>query len=171
MKEHQSEKKSQSQIAVLAGGCFWGVEDLFRKLPGVIDTTVGYTGGKTIYPTYKDITQGNTGHAESIEIEFDPSLLSYEDLLRFFFKIHDPTTFNRQGNDIGSQYRSTIFVHDEAQRASAEAIIKEVDESKKWPKPIVTQIVQATTFYPAEEYHQDYLLKNPGGYTCHYIRN
>lgn len=162
---------NKKEYAVLAGGCFWGVEDLFRKLPGVTDTTVGYTGGKTTYPTYKDITTGNTGHAESIEIEFDPSVLSYEDLLRFFFKIHDPTSFNRQGNDIGSQYRSTIFVEDEKQRDSAKKIIDETNQSGKWPKPVVTLVVDKTTFYPAEEYHQDYLLKNPGGYTCHYIRD
>lgn len=171
MSDQNSQKKSQSQIAVLAGGCFWGVEDLIRKLPGVKQTTVGYTGGKTTYPTYKDITQGSTGHAESIEVEFDPSVLFYEDLLRFFFKIHDPTTMNRQGNDIGTQYRSTIFVENESQRESAIKIINEVGDSKKWPKPIVTQVVDATPFYPAEDYHQDYLLKNPGGYTCHYIRS
>ncbi len=158
------------QRATLAGGCFWGVEELFRQQPGVLATTVGYTGGSVDQPVYEQVKTGRTGHAESIEINFDPSKTSYEAILRFFFTLHDPTTENRQGNDVGTQYRSVIFFHDEDQRTTAERVKKEVDDSKKWPKPLVTEIVAATPFYPAEGYHQDYLQKNPGGYTCHYVR-
>lgn len=159
-----------SEIATLAGGCFWGVEELIRKLNGVIDTEVGYTGGHTENPVYEEVKLGHTGHAEAIQIEFDPSKISYESILEFFFKIHDPTTLNRQGNDIGTQYRSAIFYHNEGQRMSAENVKSKINASSKWPKPLVTQIVPASTFYSAEKYHQDYLQKNPGGYTCHFIR-
>ena len=158
------------RVATLAGGCFWGVEELIRKLPGVIDTTVGYTGGQTPDPTYDVVKTGKTGHAESLQIRFDPSKISYEEILRYFFTLHDPTTPNRQGNDIGTQYRSAIFFHDEEQRETAERVKKEVDASGKWKKPIVTEIVPASDFYSAEEYHQDYLQKHPWGYNCHYIR-
>jgi methionine-S-sulfoxide reductase len=154
----------------LAGGCFWGVEELIRKLPGVIDTTVGYTGGTLAKPRYEDVKTGKTGHAESLEIEFDPERISYEEILRFFFRLHDPTTANRQGNDIGTQYRSAIFVHDAKQRDVAERVKKEVNDSGKWPRPVVTEIVDATEFWPAENYHQDYLQRYPNGYTCHYVR-
>lgn len=159
------------ETATLAGGCFWGVEELFRQLPGVVETQVGYTGGTTESPDYKQVRTGSTGHAEAIEIRFDASKTSYEDLLRFFFKIHDPTTPNRQGNDIGTQYRSAIFFHGDEQRSVAEKVKQEVDASGKWPAKLVTEIVPASKFYTAEEYHQKYLIKNPGGYTCHYIRN
>lgn len=158
------------EVATLAGGCFWGVEQLFRELPGVTKTTVGYTGGTVANATYEIVKTGRSGHAESIEIEFDPTKVKYEDILHYFFRLHDPTTLNRQGNDTGSQYRSAIFYHDETQREAAERVRAEVDESGKWPKPVVTEIVKATPFYSAEEYHQDYLQKHPGGYTCHYIR-
>jgi len=154
----------------LAGGCFWGVEELIRKLPGVIDTTVGYTGGTLAKPRYEDVKTGRTGHAESLEIQFDPERISYEEILRYFFRLHDPTTANRQGNDIGTQYRSAIFVHDDKQREVAERVKKEVDGSGKWPRPVATEIVNATEFWPAEDYHQDYLQKYPNGYTCHYVR-
>jgi peptide-methionine (S)-S-oxide reductase len=154
----------------LAGGCFWGVEELVRKLPGVIDTIVGYTGGTLAKPRYEDVKTGKTGHAESLEIEFDPERISYEEILRFFFRLHDPTTANRQGNDIGTQYRSAIFVHDAQQRETAEHVKKEVNDSGKWPRPVVTEIVDATDFWPAEDYHQDYLQRYPNGYTCHYVR-
>jgi methionine-S-sulfoxide reductase len=164
-------KPQPSQLATLAGGCFWGVEQLFRELPGVLDTEVGYTGGTTPSPTYVQVKKGNTGHAEAIQIAFDPTRLSYRDLLLFFFRLHDPTTTNRQGNDIGSQYRSAIFFHNDEQRLIAEAVRQEVDQSGKWGAPIVTQIVTAAPFYPAEDYHQDYLVKNPGGYTCHFVRD
>jgi len=159
-----------TETATLAGGCFWGVEELIRKLPGVIDTTVGYTGGTLAKPRYEDVKTGRTGHAESIEIEFDPERISYEEILRFFFRLHDPTTANRQGNDIGTQYRSAIFVHDAAQREVAERVKNEVNESGKWPRPIATEIADATDFWPAEDYHQDYLQRYPTGYTCHYLR-
>lgn len=161
----------KTEKATLAGGCFWGVEELIRKLPGVIDTTVGYTGGTTRNATYEQVKTGTTGHAESIDIEFDPSKISYEQILEFYFKLHDPTTANRQGNDIGTQYRSAIFFHSEEQRAVAERVKKKVEASGKWKRPVVTQIVPAGEFWSAEDDHQDYLQKNPGGYTCHYVRD
>lgn len=156
--------------AILAGGCFWGMEELLRKQPGVLDIVAGYTGGTVPDPTYETLHDGKSGHAESVKITFDSTKTSYEALLRFFFKIHDPTTVNRQGNDRGSQYRSAIFYLTPEQKAVAEKVKSEVDASHKWPAPIVTEITAASTFYPAEEYHQDYLQKHPGGYTCHYVR-
>ncbi len=156
------------ETATLAGGCFWGVEDLVRKLPGVIDTTVGYTGGTLENPRYEHVKKGRTGHAESLQIVFDPDRISYEEILEFFFRLHDPTTRNQQGNDVGSQYRSAIFHHDEMQRETAERA--KAEAQKKWPRPIVTEIVPATPFWPAEDFHQDYLQKYPNGYTCHYLR-
>ena len=152
--------------AILAGGCFWGVEELIRRLPGVAGTIVGYTGGDVPNATYRN----HGTHAEGIEIEFDPGVLSYRKLLEFFFQIHDPTTLNRQGNDRGLSYRSAIFYLDDEQKQTAEALIKELDASGKWPGPIVTAVEPATDFWNAEEEHQDYLQKNPYGYTCHYIR-
>lgn len=157
--------------ATLAGGCFWGVQELVRKLPGVLSSSVGYTGGGLDKPTYENVHTGRTGHAEAVEIVFDPKVTSYETILRYFFRLHDPTTANRQGNDVGTQYRSAIFFHDEEQRQVAERVRAEVDKSGKWPRKLVTQIAPATTFYPAEDYHQDYLQKNPDGYTCHYLRD
>ncbi len=157
-----------SETATLAGGCFWGVEDLIRKMPGVIDTTVGYAGGTLANPRYEDVKTGRTGHAESVEIVFDPAKISYGDILDFFFRLHDPTTPNRQGNDVGTQYRSAIFVHDEAQRETATKAITRAQE--KWPRPITTEVVDSTKFWPAEGYHQDYLQRYPNGYTCHYLR-
>jgi peptide methionine sulfoxide reductase msrA/msrB len=157
---------SKLKKATLAGGCFWGVEELFRQMPGVVDTTVGYTGGSVKNATYRN----HEGHAEAIEITYDPSRISYDDLLEFFFKIHDPTTLNRQGNDMGTSYRSAIFYHDDEQRQAAERIKAKVDKSGAWKRPVVTEIVPAKEFWTAEDYHQDYLQKNPGGYTCHYVR-
>ncbi len=157
--------------ATLAGGCFWGMEDLIRKQPGVLSTEVGYTGGELANATYGDVKTGRTGHAEAVQIVFDPTKTSYEAILAYFFKIHDPTTANRQGNDIGTQYRSAIFYHDAEQKAVAEKVKARVEASGAWKKPIVTQIVPFTQFWRAEDYHQDYLEKNPGGYTCHYERN
>lgn len=159
------------ETATLAGGCFWGMEEIIREIPGVLDTEVGYTGGSVPDATYEQVKTGRTGHAEAIQVVFDPAKLSYEDLLKWFFRMHDPTTLNRQGNDIGSQYRSAIFFHSEAQRVAAEKIKREVDSSGKWKKPVVTEIVPAVPFYSAEKYHQDYLRKNPGGYTCHFLRD
>lgn len=159
-----------TQQAILAGGCFWGMEDLFRKLPGVTDTETGYTGGHLKNPTYQHMKGGDTGHAEALKVTFDPAILSYEKLLQFFFQIHDPSTPDRQGNDRGTQYRSAIFYESDAQRDTAEKVIAAVNASGKWPAKIVTQLLPATEFYDAEHYHQDYLEKNPGGYTCHFIR-
>jgi peptide methionine sulfoxide reductase msrA/msrB len=159
------------EVATLAGGCFWGVQELIRKLPGVIESTVGYTGGTMTNPTYEDVHTGRTGHAEALQIVFDPQQITYESILRYFFRLHDPTTLNRQGNDRGSQYRSAIFWNSEEQRRVAERVKAEVDVSGKWDKKVVTEVVKAGPFYPAEGYHQDYLQKNPGGYTCHYLRD
>ncbi|MET0283032.1 MAG: bifunctional methionine sulfoxide reductase B/A protein [Polyangiales bacterium] len=160
------------ETVVLAGGCFWGMEDLIRKIPGVLETEVGYTGGSTDKPVYEQVKTGRTGHAESVRVTFDPKQLSFSDLLeKWFFKMHDPTTANRQGNDVGTQYRSAIFVTSDAQRKTAEDVKKKVDASGKWKRPVVTEIVSAGAFTPAETYHQDYLVKNPGGYTCHWMRD
>lgn len=159
------------EIATLAGGCFWGMEEIIRNIPGVTKTVVGYTGGSVDNPTYNIVKLGTTNHAESVQIEFDPSKLSYADLLGYFFRMHDPTTLNQQGNDKGTQYRSVIFYHSPEQKKTAEEVIKKVEASKKWPRPIVTQLVPASKFYPAEDYHQDYLQKNPNGYTCHWLRD
>jgi peptide methionine sulfoxide reductase msrA/msrB len=159
-------------VALLAGGCFWGMQEILRKIPGVLETEVGYTGGTTSNPTYDDVHVGSTGHAEAVRIVFDPSKLSYADLLeKWFFRMHDPTTKNRQGNDVGTQYRSAIFVTSPEQRRIAESVKRRVDASGKWDAPVVTEIVDAGPFTPAEEYHQRYLEKNPGGYTCHYLRD
>jgi peptide methionine sulfoxide reductase msrA/msrB len=160
----------RAERATFAGGCFWGLEELVRQIPGVLDTTVGYTGGTVPDVTYEQVCQGNTGHAEALDIVYDPTRVRYEDLLEFFFRAHDPTTRNRQGNDIGSQYRSAIFYHDEAQRAAAEKMKALVDQSGRWSNPVVTEIVPAGPFYAAEDYHQDYLQRYPHGYTCHYVR-
>jgi len=159
------------EIALLAGGCFWGMEDILRKVPGVIDTEVGYTGGSTKQPVYEQVKTGRTGHAEAIMVTFDPKILSFESILEtWFFRMHDPTTLNRQGNDIGTQYRSAIFYLTASQKAAAERVIARVTASGVWRKAIVTQVIQAGEFTPAERYHQDYLKRNPGGYTCHYLR-
>lgn len=155
-----------NQSAYLAGGCFWGMEDLFRKLPGVIDTETGYTGGENANPNY----QNHPGHAEALKITFDPTQTSYRALLDFFFRIHNPTTLNRQGNDVGTSYRSAIFYTDAEQKKDAEEFIEIVNKSGKWPDPVVTTIEPFTVFTEAEPEHQDYLQNNPGGYTCHFIR-
>ena len=160
-----------SERALLAGGCFWGVEEILRKIPGILKTEVGYCGGESPDPTYEEVKTGHTGHAEAVEIEFDPQILSYADLLRIFFKLHDPTTRNRQQNDVGTQYRSVIFFCSETQKKLAEEIRNEVEASKKWSRPLVTEIVEASIFYSAEDYHQDYLQKNPDGYNCHFLRD
>lgn len=154
------------ETAVLAGGCFWGMQDLVRKLPGVQATRVGYTGGKNDHPTYPN----HPGHAEALEIVFDNEATSFRQLLEFFFQIHDPSTKNRQGNDVGSSYRSAIFYTSESQKAVALDTIKDVDASNLWPSKVVTEVVPAATFWNAEPEHQDYLLRNPHGYTCHFAR-
>jgi peptide-methionine (S)-S-oxide reductase len=155
-----------TEKAILAGGCFWGVEELIRSLPGVISTVVGYTGGDVKNATYRN----HGTHAEGIEIVFDAEKLSYRKLLEFFFQIHDPTTRNRQGNDIGMSYRSAIFYSNEQQKKTAEALIAEMTASKTWPGPIVTEVVPVADFWVAEEEHQNYLQKHPYGYTCHFVR-
>jgi peptide methionine sulfoxide reductase msrA/msrB len=171
-KQGEAGCKATLETVVLAGGCFWGMEDLLRKIPGVIETEVGYAGGETASPTYDQVKTGRTGHAESVRIVFDPTKLSFADLLEnWFFKMHDPTTVNRQGNDVGTQYRSAIFVTSDAQRKTAEEVKARVEKSGKWKGKIATQIVSAGPFTPAEGYHQDYLVKNPGGYTCHWMRD
>jgi peptide methionine sulfoxide reductase msrA/msrB len=158
-------------VTVLAGGCFWGMEEIIGKIPGVIETKVGYIGGTTKNPTYEDVCSGKTGHAEALKVTFDPKKISYADLLeKWFFKMHDPTTLNRQENDKGTQYRSEIFYTSEEQKKTAEQVIARVTASKKWKDPIVTKVTAATEFYKAEDYHQEYLKKNPNGYRCHFMR-
>jgi len=159
------------ETAILAGGCFWGMEEIIRKIPGVIKTTVGYAGGTTADPTYEEVCTGRTGHAEAIQVVFDRTRLSYEALLDYFFRMHDPTTLNRQHNDVGTQYRSAIFYASEEQKKAAERVKAQWDKSGKFNRPITTEIAPATKFYPAEEYHQKYLVKHPGGYTCHVLRD
>ncbi len=161
----------KKEEAILSGGCFWGVEELFRKLPGVLETEVGYTGGNIPNPTYEIVKKGKSGHAEAIRIVFDPAKVTFEAILNYFFRLHDPTTLNRQGNDVGNQYRSSIFYKTPQQKEIAEVTKDKIDKSKKWKNKVVTEITAFKEFYPAEAYHQDYLQKNPGGYTCHYLRD
>ena len=155
-----------AEKAVLAGGCFWGMQDLIRKRPGILSTRVGYTGGDVPNATYRN----HGTHAEAIEISFDPAVTSYRDLLEFFFQIHDPTTLNRQGGDIGLSYRSAIYYTDDEQKRVALDTIADVEASGLWPGKVVTEVTAAGPFWEAEEEHQDYLVKNPYGYTCHYVR-
>ncbi len=152
--------------AYIAGGCFWGMEDLFRVRPGVIDTEVGYIGGENDNPTY----QNHPGHAEGMEITYDANTTSFKELLDYFFRMHDPTTVDRQGNDKGSSYRSAIFIQNEEEEQAAKEVIQLVDDSKKWPGKVVTTLEPISKFWVAEDYHQDYLVKNPNGYTCHFER-
>lgn len=154
------------KYAVFSGGCFWGMEELIRRRVGVIDTEVGYTGGTEIDPTY----ERHAGHAEAVRISYDDTKTSYTQLLDFFFQIHDPTTRNCQGGDVGTSYRSAIFYGSDEEKKEAEAFIAIVNKSGRWKDPVVTTLEPLATFYKAEEYHQDYLQKNPGGYTCHFIR-
>jgi len=151
--------------AYLAGGCFWGLEELFREQEGIVSIDAGYTGGENEDPTYEN----HPGHAEALEITYDPEKTSYRAILDFFFQIHNPTTLNQQGNDKSTSYRSAIFYQDEEERKEAEDFIRLVNESGRWPDPVVTTLEAFDRFYKAEEYHQDYLQKNPGGYTCHAI--
>ena len=156
----------------LAGGCFWGMEEILRKIPGVRETQAGYTGGWLPNPKYDDTHDSKSGHAESVKVVFDPKTLSLEELLeKWFFRMHDPTTLNRQGNDVGSQYRSAIFTFNETQKTTAETVKARVNASGKWRRPVVTEIATASIWYSAEGYHQKYLVKNPGGYTCHFMRD
>jgi peptide methionine sulfoxide reductase msrA/msrB len=161
---------SQTETATFAVGCFWGAEEFFRKIPGVVKTQVGYAGGTVANPKYEDTHDGHTGHAETVEIKFDPKKVSYEFLLDQFFKMHDPTTLNRQGNDTGSQYRSAIFYNSDQQKNQAMAFKAKVEASHAWKDPVVTEIAPAGKFWVAEDYHQKYLQKHPGGYDNHFLR-
>jgi len=154
------------QIATLAGGCFWCLEAVFDELNGVVSVESGYSGGHVDNPSYKAVCTGTTGHAEVVQVTFDPSVLTYRDLLTVFFTIHDPTTLNRQGADVGTQYRSAIFYHDDEQKRVAEDVIREIDAQKLWPNPIVTEVAKLAKFYMAEDYHQEYFSNNPNQPYC-----
>lgn len=159
-----------AETAYLGGGCFWGVQDLIRKYPGVTHTEVGYMGGEEKNANYELVKTGKTEYAETVKIDFDPKKLPYEKMLLYFFKIHDPTTMNQQGNDKGRQYRSVIFYTSDKQRIVAQDTIAKVNKSKAWKKPVVTEVTPSSKWTKAEDYHQDYLVKNPAGYTCHFER-
>jgi len=160
----------KTEKATLAGGCFWGMEEILRKIPGVIEVEVGYTGGNLENPVYEFVKTGTTGHAEAVQIKFDPAKLNYENILLHFFKMHDPTTKNRQGEDRGTQYRSVIFYHSDEQKNTAQKVMTRVEKSNAWKAPLVTELVPVGKWWKAEEFHQDYLEKNPKGYTCHFVR-
>jgi peptide-methionine (S)-S-oxide reductase len=168
---HTEIKQGSLEFAYLAGGCYWGMEELIRKIPGVLNTRVGFSGGHVNNVSYKEVSRGDTGHAETIEIEFDTKKLTFEALLFNFFTIHNPTTINQQGNDIGTQYRSSIFYNNEEQKNTAQQVIDAVNKSKKWGSPVITEIIAFANFYSAEESHQKYILKNPDGYSCHFRRD
>ncbi len=159
----------QLETATLGGGCFWCTEAIYKELKGVVDVKPGYSGGIVKNPTYEEVCTGNTGHAEVAQITFDPEVTSFSDILEVFFMTHDPTTLNRQGNDVGTQYRSVIFYHSEKQKETAEKVIKLFEEEKVYNKPIVTEVTPFTAFYPAEKYHQDYFEKNPNQPYCQYV--
>jgi peptide-methionine (S)-S-oxide reductase len=158
-----------TEIATLAGGCFWCLEAVFKEVDGVEEVTSGYTGGTTVNPTYQEVCTGTTGHAEAVQLTFNPGKISYREILQIFFSVHDPTTLNRQGGDVGTQYRSAIFYHNEPQRAVAEAVIKELNEAHLWKKPIVTQLVALEKFYPAEDYHREYFSRHPEQSYCQIV--
>ena len=170
-KPASAQEESHVKKATFAAGCFWGVEKIFLELPGVVSSQVGYTGGTTINPTYEEVCTGRTGHAEALELTYDPAKITYEELLITFWQYHDPTTKNRQGPDMGSQYRSVVFYHDVQQKAAAEKSREILDRAKIFMDPIVTEIIPAGPFYKAEEYHQKYLKKNPHGYCSHHLQS
>jgi len=157
------------EVATLAGGCFWCIEGVFREVNGVDNVISGYTGGTTVNPTYDEVCTGKTGHAEAVQVSFNPSKISYREILEIFFSIHDPTTLNRQGADIGTQYRSAIFYHDDRQKAIAEQVIQELNKKKCWSDPIVTKVTPLRAFYVAEDYHQRYFEKNPEHAYCRMV--
>ncbi len=169
MKQEASEMNISKEVATLGGGCFWCTEAIFNELSGVEKVESGYSGGNVASPTYEDVCTGTTGHAEVIQITFDPKVISYRELLQVFFTLHDPTTLNRQGADMGTQYRSALFYHDDAQRKTAEEVIKEVDAAKTWKRPIVTEVVAFKAFYKADDYHQEYFEKNPKSSYCQVV--
>ncbi len=162
-------RPSRPEVATLAGGCFWCLEAVFDELDGVQDVVSGYAGGSVPHPTYKQVCNGDTGHAEVVQVTFDPAVLSYRDLLKVFFAIHDPTTLSRQGGDVGTQYRSAIFTHSDQQEKIADEVIAELNGEKLWDDPIVTEVVPAESFYPAEDYHQEYFRRNPNQGYCRMI--
>ena len=162
-------RQGEAQVATLAGGCFWCLEAVYDRLEGVLSVESGYMGGHTANPTYTRVCEGDTGHAEVVQITYDPSAISYRDLLEVFFTIHDPTTLNRQGNDVGTQYRSAIFYHSPEQKIEAETILRELDSQKAFPERIVTEIVPAADFYRAEGYHQEYFENNPNQPYCQFV--
>jgi peptide-methionine (S)-S-oxide reductase len=158
-----------TETATVAGGCFWCTEAVFKRLKGVESVVPGYTGGARPNPTYEEVCSGRTGHAEAVQVHFDPAVISYEDLLHVFFKLHDPTTLNRQGNDVGTQYRSAVFYHDDAQRETAERVVREVNDSKLYDDPVVTELSPFTEYYPAEDYHLDFYDSNRSYPYCRVI--
>ncbi|HEX4841417.1 MAG TPA: peptide-methionine (S)-S-oxide reductase MsrA [bacterium] len=162
-------RPSRPEVATLAGGCFWCLEAVFDELEGVQDVVSGYAGGSVPHPTYKQVCNGDTGHAEVVQVTFNPAVLSYRDLLKVFFAIHDPTTLNRQGGDVGTQYRSAIFTHSDEQEKIADEVIAEFNTEKIWDDPIVTEVVPAESFYPAEDYHQEYFRRNPNQGYCRMV--
>jgi peptide-methionine (S)-S-oxide reductase len=162
-------ERAVTEVATLAGGCFWCLEAVFKEVNGVEDVTSGYTGGTTINPTYQEVCTGTTGHAEAVQLVFNPGKISYREILQIFFSVHDPTTLNRQEGDVGTQYRSAISYHDNRQRATAEALVRELNEAHLWKKPIVTQVVPLDKFYPAEEYHREYFLRHPEQSYCQVV--
>jgi peptide-methionine (S)-S-oxide reductase len=157
---------ANKQVATLAGGCFWCIESAFNTVEGVDNAISGYAGGEKADPTYEEVCKGDTGHAEVVQINFDADIISYREILEIFFALHNPTQLNRQGNDVGTQYRSAIFYHGEAQKAEAEKIVAEITEDAIWPDPVVTEIVAINNYYPAEEYHQSYFKNNPQNQYC-----
>jgi peptide-methionine (S)-S-oxide reductase len=159
----------QMEVATLGGGCFWCMEAVFNELEGVEEVESGYSGGATAYPTYEQVSTGATGHAEVVQINFDPKAISFEEILEIFFAMHDPTTLNRQGSDVGTQYRSVIFYHNDEQKATAEQVIKKIAEAKIWDSPIVTQIEPFKAFYKVEDYHKDYFKKHPRQPYCRLV--
>lgn len=159
-----------TQKALLGAGCFWGVAHILRDIPGVLNVEVGYAGGLFPKPSYEMVCSGATGHAEVVKLEFDPSIISYDQILDVFFRLHDPTTLNRQHNDIGTQYRSVIFTFSDEQWQTATRMIQDMNARKAFKDPVVTQVEPFSNYYKAEDYHQDYLIKNPGGYMCHILR-
>jgi peptide-methionine (S)-S-oxide reductase len=162
-------KSAKTEVATLAGGCFWCLEAIFVEVDGVEDVISGYTGGTTVNPTYQEVCSDRTGHAEAIQLTFDPGKISYREILEIFFSVHDPTTLNRQGEDVGTQYRSAIFYHNERQRTIAETLIKELNEAHLWDKPIVTQVAPLDKFYPAEDYHREYFSRHPEQSYCQVV--
>jgi peptide-methionine (S)-S-oxide reductase len=159
-------QSARAEVATLAGGCFWCTEAIFKEVDGVKDVISGYTGGTTVKPTYQEVCANSTDHAEAIQLAFNPGKISYREILQIFFSVHDPTTLNQQGEDVGTQYRSAIFYHNDRQRAIAEALIRELNEAHLWKKPIVTQVVPLDKFYPAEDNHREYFSRHPEQSYC-----